>query len=237
MRESIFRFKQFEVRNHLAAMKVGTDGVLLGAWCRIVAPKHVLDIGTGTGLIALMIAQRDSKATIDALDIEKTACEEAAYNVAHSPWSGRIRVVCGDFRSYACRDYPYDLIISNPPYFENGVLPAGAGRIMARHCATLTYGDLIGKSASILSGNGRICIITPADVEACISGIVASNGLHVARKTYVRPKPGSIIKRILWEICPCDNGCETDELIIETETHNEYTEQYIALTKEFYLKM
>ena len=127
MRESVFRFKQFAVRNSMAAMKVGTDGVLLGAWCPVEGALRVLDVGTGTGLIALMVAQRNVSAMIDAVDIDHAACDEAGFNVANSPWHERINVECCDFMEYCGCGVGYDLIVSNPPYFDNGLLPPDHG--------------------------------------------------------------------------------------------------------------
>lgn len=236
MKNFIFNFKQFSVRNSLAAMKVGTDGVLLGAWCDVRNARKVLDVGTGTGLISLMVAQRNNEAVIDAIEIDYAASEEAAHNVANSPWADRILVINADFSEYTPR-CKYDLIVSNPPYFSNGILPPDNSRMIARHCKTLTYDLLISKAASILVPGGGICIITPFEADNDITSLVSLNNLHICRKTFVRPKPNAKFKRILWQIG--DEPCETivDELQIEKENHHEYTSQYIDLTKDFYLKM
>ncbi len=237
MREEVFRFKQFSVRNSLAAMKVGTDGVLLGAWCSVDGASRILDVGTGTGLIALMVAQRNHTAIIDAIDIDQVACDEAALNVAGSPWHGRINVTCCDFMEYSGCGVGYDLVVSNPPYFDNGLLPPDQGRRLARHCGTLTYASLIGRAAQMLSPHGRVCIVTPADAAANVAAAVDGCGLHVNRRTLVRPKPSSSVKRILWEMSASDAALREDELVIESEVHHDYTQQYVALTKDFYLKM
>ena len=218
-------------------MKVGTDGVLLGAWCNVGDASHVLDIGCGTGLIALMVAQRNQQAMIDAVEIDTKACEEARYNVENSPWHNRINIINEDFTKFSPDSKKYGLIVSNPPYFSAGILPPDRERMLARHCATLTYHNLIVHSMLMLSPVGRICIITPADVEMLIKQIVASNSLSIHKMTFVRPKPSSEIKRILWEISPVPAISVVEELTIETETHHEYTNQYISLTKDFYLKM
>lgn len=237
MRESVFRFKQFAVRNSMAAMKVGTDGVLLGAWCPVEGALRVLDVGTGTGLIALMVAQRNVLAMIDAVDIDHAACDEAGFNVANSPWHERINVECCDFMEYCGCGVGYDLIVSNPPYFDNGLLPPDYGRRLARHCGTLTYAGLIAHAASLLSPSGKVCIITPADAATTVTCAAEKCGLGVNRRTMVRPKPGSDVKRILWELSACATTLREDELVIEGEEHHDYTPQYVALTKDFYLKM
>lgn len=217
-------------------MKVGTDGVLLGAWCNVGKASRIMDVGTGTGLIALMVAQRNSTALIDAIEINKDAYTEALYNVSQSPWHDRVNVINADFTQFkpnAC----YDLIISNPPYFTNGVLPPDKSRLMARHCETLTYETLISHASTMLTPNGRLCMITPLDVEPQVAVFTDQCGLSVIKKTYVRPKPSAMEKRILWEMTPLAGPIIIDELVIENETHHAYTPEYIALTKDFYLKM
>lgn len=218
-------------------MKVGTDGVLLGAWCDVAGKKNVLDVGTGTGLIALMVAQRSQPATIDAIEIDEAAYYEACYNIENSPWSERISVVHIDFSDWCDKEKKYDLIVSNPPYFTNGILPTDGKRKIARHCETLTFDKLITHSITLLSENGIICLITPADAENEITSIVVRNGLNIEKKTVVYPKTGSVPKRILWQIGRSQCYCIVDELFIEHETHHEYTSQYVELTKDFYLNM
>ena len=173
-------------------MKVGTDGVLLGAWCDVAGKKNVLDVGTGTGLIALMVAQRSQPATIDAIEIDEAAYYEACYNIENSPWSERISVVHIDFSDLCDKEKKYDLIVSNPPYFTNGILPPDGKRKIARHCETLTFDKLITHSVTLLSENGIICLITPADAENKITSIVVRNGLNIEKKTVVYPKTGSV---------------------------------------------
>ena len=125
-REKIFRFKQFGVLNDKTAMKVGTDGVLLGAWCDVAGARRVLDVGTGCGLIALMVAQRNKGAAVTAIDIDDEAVGEARINIARSPWSDRVEALCVDFNDFAAQE-PYDLIVSNPPFFTEDVMAAHDG--------------------------------------------------------------------------------------------------------------
>lgn len=239
MRESVFRFKQFSVKNEKSAMKVGTDGVLLGAWCNVDDCRRVLDIGAGTGLISLMIAQRAPMATIDAVEIDCDAYAEAKDNFAASPWHDRLNAICGDFNGYAatCQE-KYDLIVSNPPFFMNGVLPPDDSRRYARHCDTLSFEDLLDGAAGMLDANGRLCLIAPFDSKNIINRISHGCGLFVKKMTIVYPKPDSQPKRILWELTKGDD-VETvhDELIIEVGERHCYSDEYVAMTKDFYLKM
>lgn len=260
MREKIFRFKQFAVRNDRSAMKVGTDGVLLGAWCDVEGVRRVLDVGTGTGLIALMVAQRDTEAVIDAVEIDADACAEARENFEASPWNGRLRVIHGDFLDIAAeascgssRDSDelggsryghnvvgaYDLIVSNPPYFTEDTTSDDHRRATARHTSVaLTYSALIASACPLLADRGRICLISPVEREAEILSAATECGLCVSRRLTVYPKPGAAPKRMLWELGRGgDFEPRESELTIETLVHNDYTPDYIALTRDFYLKM
>lgn len=235
-REKIFRFKQFSVRNDKSAMKVGTDGVLLGAWADVDNASSVLDIGTGTGLIALMIAQR-SIADITAIEIDEDAASEAKQNFAESPWLERLHVEKIDFNEYAatCKD-KFDLIISNPPYFIDSLKCPDDKRGKARHTDSLSYDNLIQGAAKLLSDNGRICLITPSDVENIIISIATTNELIIIKKTTVYPTQKSAAKRILWQFSKVYSECVEDSLYIEIDRHV-YTKDYINLTRDFYLKL
>ena len=231
-REKVFRFKQFSVLNDKTAMKVGTDGVLLGAWCDVTRSHRVLDVGTGCGLISLMVAQRAPGALIHGIDIDEGAIAEAQYNFARSPWSSRLSAEVADFKQY---DYgTYDLIVSNPPFFINGVLPPSATRTLARHSTSLTIETLIGHSIQLLSLGGKISIITPADVELAVRRCIVQSGLGLRRLTRVVPVDGAPVKRLLWEIVASDDETVVDTITIARENHS-YTQQYSELTSDFYL--
>lgn len=234
-REKVFRFKQFAVVNDRTAMKVGTDGVLLGAWCPVVGARRVLDVGTGCGVIALMIAQRNSEAVIDAIDIDHDAIDEATLNFTRSPWGERLTATEGDFNNMDL-ETRYDLIVSNPPYFTNGVLPTGDARTTARHTQSLTYRSLIEGTARLLTEDGMLAIITPTDAEGDIIEAATFASLPVRRMTRVIPVEGSIPKRTLWILSRCDISYHEDSITI-AHSNGSFTSEYIALTKAFYLKM
>ena len=234
-REKVFKFKQFAVVNDRTAMKVGTDGVLLGAWCPVENACHVLDVGTGCGVIALMIAQRNTSAVIDAIDIDHDAIEEAALNFNASPWNDRLTAMERDFNHLHVAA-SYDFIVSNPPYFTNGVLPTGDARTQARHTASLTYRQLIEGAARLLTDKGTLALISPTDVESDIIEAATFASLPVRQMVHVIPVEGTAPKRTLWLLSRRDIPYHEDTLTI---AHHDgtFTDEYIALTGAFYLKM
>lgn len=239
MSNHFFKFKQFTVFHDLCAMKVGTDGVLLGAWCDIQSKKRVLDIGTGTGLISLMIAQRNQEAMIDAVEIEPDAAHQAVVNFEKSPWANRLKLFGADFIHFASETTcKYDLIVSNPPYFENALKADCNKRSQARHTDSLSYEQLIAASASLLSDNGSLALIYPIEMDLKIQELAIHNKLTCTRRTVVKGNPQAAPKRLLAEFKPFGHtaGCVENELIVEAERH-QYTSDYIALTRAFYLKM
>ncbi|MGN0230297.1 MAG: tRNA1(Val) (adenine(37)-N6)-methyltransferase [Muribaculaceae bacterium] len=237
MRERVFRFKQFSVRHEKCAMKVGTDGVLLGAWCDVENAKSTLDIGTGSGLIALMVAQRNPQTSVLAIDIEPLAIEEANINFANSPWADRLRAIEADFVSFSeLTEMRFDLIVSNPPFFVDSLTCPDTNRSTARHTTQLPFDKLISGAANLLTPEGKLCLITPTDCENLISNLLLTNNLHITGKTFVHPTPNALPKRILWKISNHMTAIEEHHLTIEIERH-QYTKSYIALTQQFYLKM
>lgn len=199
-REKVFRFKQFCVHNSLSAMKIGTDGVLLGAWCEVKDAHKILDVGTGTGLVSLMLAQK-SYAQIDAIDIEDNAIEEAKKNFDESKWANRLNVDKTDFNSFNLDPkYRYDLIVSNPPYFENSLHSPSAKRSLARHADTLSLEILIKNSSKILNECGRLVIVYPATCIGDIRKFASLNAMGVVKICWVSSNPGAEPKRVLVEI-------------------------------------
>ena len=215
-------------------MKVGTDGVLIGAWADVHNTKSILDIGCGTGLIALMIAQR-CDAEIIGVEIDKLAAEECKYNFDNSPWKERLSLINSDFNSLQNSEQKFDLIISNPPFFTNGITAPDKSRATARHCETLNYDSLIAYAAKHLSDLGRLAFIAPADKSNEIINAVSANQLYILRQTDVYSKPSkSIAVRTMWEISPIEQECVNSTLYIRNDD-NTYHNDYISLTKDFYL--
>ena len=226
-----FRFKQFTVHQDLCAMKVGTDGVLLGAWAR--GGCRILDAGTGTGVIALMMAQRFSDATVTAIDIDEGAVRQAAANVSMSPFARRIHVLQESLQQHlpVCESQQqglYDAIVSNPPFFIHSLPPPDAQRNIARHAATLTYTDLMQASWRLLADDGELSVVVPFDYrrrmddEAVFCGFFPSRVCAV--KTTDRKPPRRYLLAFRKHPCPC----EQEQLTIGSET-------YCQLIHDFYL--
>ena len=231
---SCFRFKQFSLQQTNAAMKIGTDGILLGAWARVSHSKTLLDIGTGTGVIALMEAQKNNDLIIDAVEIDKNACIDAKFNFEKSPWNNRIKL-------HPCplNDFPkkikYDTIISNPPFFEKSLAANTQSRTLARHTEKLHYNNIIEFAESWLSENGNLCLILPADQEEKCIIKAKKSGLYVKRKCNVFPKKTKCQHRTLIEFSFKNEIPEEEILIIENEKRHDYTEEYKEITKDFYI--
>ncbi|WP_196891025.1 tRNA1(Val) (adenine(37)-N6)-methyltransferase [Aureivirga marina] len=230
-----FRFKQFEILQDKTAMKVGTDGVLLGAWTCYENVKSVLDIGTGTGLISLMIAQRNSSATILSLEIEKNAFDQALENFENSIWKKRLEI-----KNTALQDFKtkkkFDLIISNPPFYTTTFKNEDEKRALARHSESLPYSVLLKNCAELLSENGICSFIIPYSEETNFIKIAKNYKLYPKRITQVKGNKKTPLKRSLLEFSFQELKIEISELIIEIERHK-YTEDYINIVKDFYLKM
>jgi tRNA1Val (adenine37-N6)-methyltransferase len=234
-RNNYFQFKQFKIIQEKSAMKVGTDGVLLGAWVNINSAKTILDVGTGTGVIALMLAQRSS-AEITAIEIEKNSFDEACFNFRQSPWANRITAIYHSFQEYSSEhSQKFDLIISNPPFFENASKASELNRSNARHTDLLSYSELISGCLKLLADSGKLAIILPTEHSERFISLAETNGLYVSRLTKVRPKPGKPFHRYLLEFSKVQTEIISDELTIELDVHNNFNIEYKKLTKEFYL--
>jgi tRNA1Val (adenine37-N6)-methyltransferase len=234
MSNTYFQFKQFTIYHDRCAMKVGTDGVLLGAWTDTAGANHILDVGTGSGLIALMLAQR-SEASIDAVEIDSEAALQAQENADGSPWKSRVFVHHDAFAHFAAASSTkYDLVVSNPPFFRNSLKPPAGNRSLAKHDTGLPYNILIEHSARILHENGRFCMIIPADERDHFSSLADFNGLSLSRCTNVCSYPGKKPVRCLLEFTRKPSLPVENNLAIRISP-GVYSEEYIKLTKEFYL--
>lgn len=224
---STFRFKQFELSNHLSAMKVGTDGVLLGSWVNTDGTSRVLDIGTGTGLIALMIAQRQPQAAITAVEIDSEAAAEAQLNVASSPWPGRVKVVEGDAIADGVVDGEFDLIVSNPPYFKAALKAEDESRCKARHESTLSIETLLSAGSRLLAPGGCIALIAPTDRLDDIEYHATLNGLSISRIAHVHTKPTGSCKRVMIELSrPVGVVVAVEKIVIGDEYYKEITSPF-----------
>lgn len=228
-----FRFKQFEVHHHRCAMKVNTDGVLLGAWVTAAGAKRALDVGTGSGVIALMLAQR-GVAEVQAIEIDPEAAAQAQENFEASAWAGKLQAHPMALQQFNPTE-PFDLIISNPPYFDNAYKTPLANRNLARHNDTLPLADLMAFAAQWLTPAGRLSVILPLEMEHTATSVARQHGLFVARSCYVRGRVGGEVKRVLLEFVKAAVPVEQTTLAIETAPL-QYTDEYRALTKDFYLK-
>lgn len=218
-------------------MKVGTDGVLLGAWATIDHnPYSILDVGTGTGLIALMLAQRTLAEQIEALEIDENAFEQAVDNFEESPWNDRLFCYHASLDDFMddLEDEEYDLIVSNPPFYSENVSSGDESRDKARQNQSLPFEDLIEASAVLLSEIGILCVIIPFKEEQRFIALAELEGLYPTRITRVKGNPESETKRSLLAFSKQKSEAELGELVIETARHH-YTQDYRNLTSEFYL--
>lgn len=213
-------------------MKVGTDGVLLGSWIRVDEPNRILDIGAGTGLLALMLAQR-TDAQIDAIDIDEAACSQAEENVQASKWKSRIRILCSSLQEFD-PGQKYDLIVSNPPYFIDSYMPDDEARKRARQASgTLTYSELLDGSMRLLSAEGKMNVILPFKEGSLFRDQAMQKGLFISRYTIVYSREGKPPKRLLMEFSRKEGMTEESSLILHGEGR-EYSEQYKQLTADYF---
>jgi tRNA1Val (adenine37-N6)-methyltransferase len=253
-----FQFKQFTVAHDRCAAKIGTDGVLLGAWTSIEHnPDSILDIGTGTGIIALMLAQRSVAQTIDALELDDDAYEQATQNFEESPWGDRLFCYHAHLHEFASEmDEQYDLVVCNPPFYKNPSLPLASlpkgestmseSRKKARFQDAMPFELLVGAVLKLLSPGGTFNVIIPYQEKDTFIHLCAQGNLFPKRITRVKGTLTSDIKRCLLEFSylgstqdKFGNSKKTvlsQELVIEKERHS-YTPAYVALVKDFYLKM
>lgn len=232
-----FCFKQFAIAQDNASMKVGTDGVLLGAWCNCTDAQKVLDIGTGTGLLALMVAQR-SAAQIAAVEIEELACLDAVNNIENSPWANRIELFNLSVQEFTeTTTERFDFIISNPPFFSNSLKAPDAARTLARHNDSLPAAELFACCAQLLTNNGIVAIIIPTNLYDEYLAAAHNYNLYVTRRCMVKPTDQLPPHRIMVEfVFGTQDATNEQYLTIEQGGRHCYSPEYIELTREFYLK-
>jgi len=234
--DSKFKFKQFELCQDVSAMKVGSDGILLGAWARKENAERILDIGSGCGLIALMAAQLHQQAKITGIEIDQGTAAEAASNAAKSPFADRLQIICSAIQDFA-EDHQsqYDLIISNPPFFSGGTLSHSASRDAVRHTTKLSHGDLLASVRSLLSPSGRFDVILPVLEGMRFIEHAITYGFHPVRKTIVYGKEGGRRERILLSL-----AAQAPKKVVETQlalrtAGGHRSPGFQELTAEFYL--
>ncbi|WP_298780018.1 methyltransferase [uncultured Polaribacter sp.] len=236
-----FIFKEFIVNQDKTAMKIGTDAVLLGAWCSIDAyPDSILDIGAGTGVISLMLTQRCDAMTIDAVEVDINAYEQTVENFENSDWGDRLYCYNSTFQEFAEEiseeEETYDLIISNPPFYTDMYETNDDSRNKARFTSSLSFEELISGVVKILSESGNFSVVIPFKEEENFISLAKENNLFLNRVCRVKGNEKSEVKRSLMEFSFNKIELKEESLIIEIERH-QYTEAYINLTKDFYLKM
>jgi tRNA1Val (adenine37-N6)-methyltransferase len=234
MRDDFFSFKQFRVLHRKSIMKVGTDGVLLGAYVDCKNAKRILDIGTGTGLLCLMLAQK-SNATIHGIDINAEAVEVAKFNVEQSKWRDRIEVFHSSVQDFSAEE-KYDLIVSNPPFYTTDVVAPEKGRALARHDLSLNISELSVAIDRLLSHDGRCFVIYPTEQCQHFEEASAKVGLYAVSRLYVSSHPDTLPIRTIVELRreKCEPQCDT--LFIENGARHDFSEKYRLLTKDYYLK-
>ena len=230
----MFRFKKFTIKQDKTALKVGTDGVLLGAWVWGNNPKTILDIGAGTGLITLMLAQKFDKSKVYAVEIEKNAYQQSVENILNSDWKDRISIFNSDFLDFAeTTNLKFDMIVSNPPFFENQLKSKNQKTSIAKHNTTLPFAIFIKKVALILSENGVFFVIIPYENYNNFIHLCSQNFLFCNEKKIVKHTSETISKRILLKFSRKISPVSESTLIIKNKQG--YSAEYKQLTKDFYL--
>lgn len=237
MSESTFHFRQFTVHQEKCAMKVGTDSVLFGSWIKPNGALRILDIGSGTGIIALMLAQKSS-ALIDAVEVDENAFAQSMENFKISPWFNRLRCYHVSFQEFAemINEPLYDLIVSNPPYFHHASKPPETARMNARHTDALTFDELIDGVQKLLRKSGKLCVILPSKEGMEFMDKAQRKGLFCRKLVRVRTKPDKPEKRLIMEFNYSFGILEEEEISIH-DNDGAFSEDYILLTKEYYMQL
>ncbi len=234
----MFRCKQFEVADDSCAMKIGTDGVLLGAWASLAEePETILDIGAGSGIISLQLAQRSKASVIDAVELEPNAYEQCTENFENSPWGDRLFCYHASFQEFVSEiDERYDLIISNPPFYSENYKTKHPDRDLARFSDALPFEDLMEGVSTLLAPNGLFAVVIPRSAFEAFVAISEAFKLYPKKICFVKGHVDSDVKRCLIEFSFLKSDLIIENLTIEIDRH-QYTPEYISLVKDFYLKM
>lgn len=233
-KKDTFHFKQFSINQESCSMKVGTDGILLGAWVDISDANFILDIGTGSGLIAMMLAQR-STASIEAIEIDEAARKQAAQNFELTKWGDRLSALHTSVQDFAkTSQNKYDLIVSNPPFFSGGAFSSNQDRANVRHTIKLPNGDLLSAARNLLSKKGRFCVILPVMEGLRFKEMAMNYGLYCSRITEVRPFPEKAANRVLIQFEKIQKELIEDSFVV-WEKEQKYSTDFVDLTSEFYL--
>lgn len=236
MQDNFFYLKNFSIRQNHAALKIGTDSILLGSNINPENAERILDIGTGTGILALMLAQK-SNAMIDAIEIDKESAKDAEYNFRSSPWSSRILFYQRSLQEYCVSSsFKYDLIICNPPYFQNSLLSPYGKKNIAKHSVSLSIEDLIICSERLLKENGRLAIICPQNISESIDKIADKYNLEILRQIWIKPTIDKPVNRTIMEYCRQSNIPMYKTVVIENSTRHDYSEWYKESVKDYLLK-
>ena len=231
-----FQFKQFNIYDDNCSMKVGVDAVLLGAWCNVDGATQILDIGTGSGVIALMLAQR-SKAIIHAIEIDSKAAEQASINASGSPWFARLNIEQISLQDFiSTGNQRFDLIVCNPPFFNNSLLSPSPGRNQSRHSGDLPHELLALAFSQLSTPGGKCCLILPLSESILFESLMKINGLYPTRKLLVYPKPGKAANRAIIQFERNTIAVCREEILEMRNNHDNYSDEYKDLTRDFYLK-
>lgn len=240
MPNTYFRFKEFTVHQEHCAMKVTTEACLFGAWTshylkNATSPKHLLDIGAGTGLLSLMLAQQHGSC-IDAIELDKNAAEQCRQNFAASPWQERMHVIENDVRSFPFNQL-FDVVISNPPFYENDLSSPVEGRQLAHHSAELSLKDLIERVRTLLTEQGKFFVLLPYKRKEDLYQLAKACGLHILHQCNVRNSPRHPLFRLMAVLSQTPSIDKQEELLSIRDQENNYTQEFIQLLHPYYLNL
>lgn len=231
-----FHFKQFSIAQDRCSMKVGTDGVLLGAWADVEGAGRMLDIGTGTGVIAIMLAQRNERAEVHAVEIDEASYTQACENMMTSPWANRLYAHHDSIQHFAKKSsLRFDLIVSNPPFFSGGTLSNSQDKTSVRHTVKLPHGDLLSAVRTLLSPEGKFCLILPYLEGLRFREMATHYNLYCSKITEIKPKEEKPVERLLLQFVRAVKKLEKNTLVIQNGGVNEWTEDFRGLVENFYL--